>query len=276
MRLRAHVTDASGKPIAGARARVLGHRFAIGDDNGFVVLDSLPGGSQTLEVRALGFVPLTKAVHLSAASAVPDTIALTSVKALLDTVRITTGRLYAADGNGFESRRKSGIGAYITRLEIDRLKPPSFVSLMLARPAFNIRNDPNGDQHIEMKAPWGGSCSPAVWIDGELIVTPAGPTAGAYMSAPLAKGGGTAGADAQGNAVNPSGGSSIAPSTTPREPVGILELNWLVRPEEIEGVELYRRPMEIPARFTTGGFQGCGAIVIWTRWRLSLSQGPPP
>jgi hypothetical protein len=276
VRFRAQMTDASGRPIAGARARIVGHRFAIGDENGYVVLDSLPGGSQTLEVRALGFVPFMKPVHLSAVNAAPDTIALTSVKALLDTVRITAGRVYAADGTGFEARRKSGIGSYVTRMEIDRLHPPSFVSLMQGRSAFNIMDDPNGDQHITMKAPWGGDCSPAVWVDGDLIVYPSGPTAGAFMAAPLAKGGGSGSSDAQGNAVNPSAGNNIAPSTTPKEPVGILELNWLVRPEEIEGVELYRRPMEIPARFTTGGFQGCGAIVIWTRWRLTLPQSPPP
>ena len=278
VRLRAQVTDASGKPVPGARARVVGHRFAIGDQTGTVVLDSLPGGSQTLEVRALGFVPFTREVHLAAGDSALDIIALTSVKSLLDTVRVTAGRVYAADATGFEFRRKTGVGSYITREEIDRLQPFNFASLMQTRAAVNVSDDHFGDQHIQMKAPWGGACFPAVWVDGEVVVYPAGPSSGEFMTG-LSKGaaaGGTLGADAQGNQVSSGGGSGVAPGAPASEPQGIVELNWLVRPDEIEGVEIYRRPMEVPPRFVVGGYQGCGAIVIWTRWRTALPQAPPP
>jgi hypothetical protein len=252
VRLRVQVTDASGKPIPGARARVVGHRFAVGDQNGTVVLDSLPGGSQTLEVRALGFVPLTRAVHLAAGDAAPDTIALTSVKSLLDTVRVSAGRVYAADASGFELRRKTGIGSYITREEVDRLQPFNFASLMQARSGVKVSDDSHGDQHIQMQAPWGGVCFPAVWVDGDVIVYPAGPSSGALMTGPLSKGaapGGSPGADAHGNQPSSGGGSGGTAGSPASEPAGIVELNWLVRPDEIEGVEIYRRPMEVPPRF---------------------------
>lgn len=63
---------------------------------------------------------------------------------------------------------------------------------------------------------------------------------------------------------------------SPTQTAGLAELSWLVMPSDIEGVEIYRRPMEIPAQFVVGGYAGCGAIVIWTRWRTALPQTPSP
>jgi len=271
-RLRALVTDASGKPIPGARARVIGHRFAVGDQSGMVSLDSLPGGSQTLEVRALGFVPLTREVHLAGSSSASDTIALTSVKSLLDTVRISAGRVYAVDWTGFDHRKKTGIGSYITAEEINRLRPASLASLLQARPAISIQDTQFGDQVIRMAAPWGGTCTPAIFVDGEMVVHPDGPPAGALLtdaSAPSSASGGAA-STTQANVIGSAKISTIAP-----EPAGLAEVSWLVSPTEIVGVEIYRRPMEIPAQFQTGGFAGCGAVVIWTHWRTALPEKPP-
>ncbi|RMH14199.1 MAG: hypothetical protein D6701_11515, partial [Gemmatimonadetes bacterium] len=38
----------------------------------------------------------------------------------------------------------------------------------------------------------------------------------------------------------------------------------LIRPEDIEAIEVYRGASEVPAEFG-GSDAGCGAIVIWTR-----------
>ena len=274
IRLRALVTDGSGKPIPGARARVVGHRFAVGDQNGTVVLDSLPGGSQTLEVRALGFVPLTREVHLSERNSVTDTIALASVKSLLDTIRVSAGRVYAVDATGFEFRRKTGIGSYITREEVERFQPFSLASLLQARSGVSIQDTPMGDQLIAMAAPWGGTCTPTVWVDGDLVVHPAGPSAGALLVSPPQAAAAAGGAQSTTQATVK--GGTVVAGLSPTQAAGLAELSWLVMPSDIEGVEIYRRPMEIPAQFVVGGYAGCGAIVIWTRWRTALPQTPPP
>jgi hypothetical protein len=275
IRLRALVTDGSGKPIPGARACVVGHRFAVGDQNGTVVLDSLPGGSQTLEVRALGFVPLTREVHLSERNSVTDTIALTSVKSLLDTIRVSAGRVYAVDATGFEFRRKTGIGSYITAEEVERFHPYSLASLLQARSGVSIQDTPMGDQLIGMAAAWGGTCTPTVWVDGDLVVHPAGPSAGALLVSPSAQAAAAAGRAQSTTQATAKGGTVVA-GLSPTQAAGLAELSWLVMPSDIEGVEIYRRPMEIPAQFVVGGYAGCGAIVIWTRWRTALPQTTPP
>jgi hypothetical protein len=41
----------------------------------------------------------------------------------------------------------------------------------------------------------------------------------------------------------------------------------LVSPDEVEGIELYRDPLETPTRYTSLGRAYCGVIVVWTRRR---------
>ena len=41
----------------------------------------------------------------------------------------------------------------------------------------------------------------------------------------------------------------------------------LVTPHEVEGIELYRDPLETPTRYSTLGRAYCGVMVIWTRRR---------
>jgi len=37
----------------------------------------------------------------------------------------------------------------------------------------------------------------------------------------------------------------------------------LIRPEDVDGVEVYRRPVEVPVQYSGSG--GCGVILIWSR-----------
>jgi hypothetical protein len=141
------------------------------------------------------------------------------------------------------------------------------------RSAINIEDTKYGDQMIRMAAPWGGTCTPTIFVDGEMVVHPDGPAAGALMvdaSAPSSASGGAA-STTQGNS---KGDIALAPPVV--EPAGLAEVSWLVSPSEIVGVEIYRRPMEIPAQFLTGGYMGCGAIVIWTHFRAALPEKLPP
>ncbi len=250
------VRDAAGQPVRGVRAQIMGHRPGIGDDRGMLVLDSLPGGSQTLEVRAVGFVPQTRVVHLAEGMLTSDTITLTSTKALLDTVRVTGSQIFAGDPNGFEMRRKTGIGSYIGKAEIDRLHPYQLTSLLQARSGVAI-GDMGGDQVISMMDATGDlrPCTPAIWVDNVLEVQAAGGGGGSLLT----------------------GSHSIS---APPPPIAMLELNSFVRPTEIVGVEIYRRPVEIPPQYANVGYGGCGAIVIWTRLHSALPQaselaGPP-
>lgn len=45
-------------------------------------------------------------------------------------------------------------------------------------------------------------------------------------------------------------------------------------PGDVEGIEVYRGPSEIPARFTRFG-DACGVVVVWTRDPRSAVEGSP-
>lgn len=45
---------------------------------------------------------------------------------------------------------------------------------------------------------------------------------------------------------------------------GARQIDQLITPMDIEAVEIYRSPSEVPARFTTAASQ-CGVILIWSR-----------
>jgi hypothetical protein len=248
-RLRAVVRDEAGKPVPNVRARISGHAFALGDERGAVTLDALPGGSQTLELFALGFVPRKQLVDVGADDARQDTITMSSVKSLLDTVRVTTGRVFNADLNGFEQRRRTGIGHYITADEIDRAHPVQFTNLMQGRPGVMVTTDWTGNQLIQMPA-FFGQCTPTIWVDGNVEVYPNGPSAGQLIAGTQYRAGPVA--------------------------TGLDGLNARVQPGEVVGVEIYERQVEIPPEFIVGGYSQCGAIVIWTRFRFRLPKTPTP
>ena len=44
------------------------------------------------------------------------------------------------------------------------------------------------------------------------------------------------------------------------------ELDWLVHPNEIAGIEVYPRPGQVPGRFKIAQAV-CGVIAVWTKWR---------
>jgi hypothetical protein len=43
-----------------------------------------------------------------------------------------------------------------------------------------------------------------------------------------------------------------------------IDLDNLVRPDQLEGVEVYKGPSQVPPQFNTTG-SACGVIVLWTR-----------
>ncbi|MEP7345626.1 MAG: carboxypeptidase regulatory-like domain-containing protein, partial [Gemmatimonadaceae bacterium] len=117
-RLAGTIRGANGRPIAGARVSLIGSEStALTNDSGGFVLNDLPAGSQTVQARALGFVPEQATVHLltgEGAQAHQNVAALTltTLRAVLDTIRVTASQLFVVDVNGFESRKRAGIGHF--------------------------------------------------------------------------------------------------------------------------------------------------------------------
>jgi hypothetical protein len=224
-RYRVLVRDLAARPLPNARVRMFGRPTVRTNDRGEVTLDSLSQGTQTLEVFAIGYQVERRVVDVTVQRQFTDTVALTSLRGLLDTVRIIAG----ADPTGFDRRRLTGTGQFITATDVEREDPAETSRLLRTRAGLRYAFDRNGYPRIEVSTQTY-PCKPFVLVDG------------------------------------------FPPGPVPTIP-GDTELDSIIHPDEIGGVEIYTNPASVPAelrRFAFGPV--CGAIVFWTRDGLHLPK----
>ena len=149
----------TGAPVPGAQVALTDGPEATTNAKGEWTLVDLPLGTRTLEVRALGYYPERRAVNVfTGAPAVH--VALSTFRAVLDTVRVTASRWRDEHRLGFEGRRRQGLGRYLTAEEIARRAPVNASDLFrgiagVATDAGTIRLR-RGDT----------DCSPALYLNG--------------------------------------------------------------------------------------------------------------
>ena len=161
-RYSAVVRDALGNPVPRARVRAQGHHIVLTDGRGAVVLDSLPVGTQVIEFLALGFMPERRVVKLRAETSPVDTVVLKALAPGLDTVRVTADE----DPTGFNRRRHSVAGQFITAADIEREDPRNVTALLRTRERMRYSLDRAGTPAITMTTGPGSGCRPLVLLDG--------------------------------------------------------------------------------------------------------------
>jgi hypothetical protein len=111
------VVTPDGRPLSGARVGIPEGPQTRTNDRGHWTLADTPLGTRILEVRAISYYPERRAVDV-AADTPPVRVVLSTLEAVLDTVRVTAARL-ADHGSGFEDRRRnSALGRFLTREDI--------------------------------------------------------------------------------------------------------------------------------------------------------------
>ena len=213
--VRGAVRSEKNRPVPNARVGIVDRdRTAITDSTGAFFLGEIPAGSQTLEVRALGFAPDLRSLTLAAAADTTIAVGLTSVKRVLDTIRVVAQRVYSKDSNGFLRRKRQGGGFYFDQETVQKQRPIDITRLLWQVPS--VRQVMQGfNRTMVMGDGFGGFCTPLLFLNGVRM---------------------------------------------PPDMLG--ELDFLVRPEELDGMEVYRGT-NTPAQFAA--FSRCGSIVIWTR-----------
>lgn len=234
--LRGVVTAVQGgNPLAGALVTVGGASDARTDERGRWSLDA-PPGTRMLEVRAIGFYPVTRVLDVS--PHLPDIeVALFTMRAMLDTIRITATRL-SDNMREFEQRRRAlGTGRFVTAEDIARRRPAYTTDLFRFVPGLTIELV-DGMRQIQMRGMFGD------WVEGSF-------------------------------------GSEYRDKCSPAFYVNGVHVRWLaaedldalVNPEEIAGVEVYREP-HVPPQFSAGmSSRPCGSIVVWTKPTLPTVGG---
>jgi hypothetical protein len=219
---------ADGKPVRDAHVSLVDGPETDANERGEWTLVDAPAGSRMLEIRALGFVPSRRRVDV-VSDAAPVRIALSTLKAVLDTVRITATRL-SPDRDGFEERRHSGLGRYFTPEDIAKANPGSLSEMFRSVPGLKFEYDDQlVEKRIRMRSGFG-SCEPAIYINGLAMTT---------MAADSTK-------------------SGLATVTLTSDDID----TWL-RPRDVTGIEIYsgdNAPVQYQQSMT-----GCGSILIWTK-----------
>ncbi len=226
------VTASGGRRVSGALVRLGDNPPTRADDGGAFVLAEAPAGTRMLEVRAVGYNPSRMVVDVIP-GAPPATVMLATSKAVLDTVKVTVARAADRHASGFEDRRRSGAGTYLTAEQIARRGAFSTSDLFRMMRGMRIGYDYDtletdgnpdalaemnqlSDKRILMRGISGNWCEPALWFDGILI-----PELSAYA------------------------------------------LDGWVPPDRLAAIEIYSEAT-VPPQFQRLR-SGCGAVLFWTK-----------
>lgn len=222
------VDAATGAPLAGAVVETArGASRRAREDGSFALV--LPAGTDTLLVRLVGYAPQAVSVIVFASDTARIQVLLEPAPVVLEGVTVVD----AAEERGprlagFERRRASGRGVFMTRADIQARSPVSIADLLRRVPSLTVMDS------LGVKL--------AVSTRGRKLVMRA---RSAEPAAPCVM---RVGLDGQ---VKEWG----------------FSLNS-VQPEEVHGIEVYSGPASVPAEFGGARTDAyCGLVMIWTRAR---------
>ncbi|HET7621451.1 MAG TPA: carboxypeptidase regulatory-like domain-containing protein [Gemmatimonadaceae bacterium] len=166
------VKATNGQPLEGAQVLLLGTNLGgRTDQNGAFRLGGLPGGTQSIEVRQIGYAPRRYAVDLS-----PDKIS--KIDAVLEerAVVLEAVEVAAKKGSGipgFDRRKKSGFGTYITRDDIEKRGAIRTTDLFRTIPGVQVQWNGSG-YTVQMSRSSAGYCPVQYYIDGSPFLSTGG------------------------------------------------------------------------------------------------------
>lgn len=159
------IAGATGKPLPGAQVAILGGPRVTANDSGEFILADAPMGTRMLEVRSLGYYPDRRRVDVVNGAA-PVRIVLSTFRAVLDTVRIRARRIADVHDSGFEERKRSGLGKYLTADDIARRGQVFTSAIFRTISGVRVVNDSIQMRGIFQNADW---CKPEIYIDGRYM-----------------------------------------------------------------------------------------------------------
>lgn len=226
-RLSGRVLSTGGAPVANARLTLWGYDGEVRTaEDGRFVFAAVPGGSTTLDVRGVGFEPIRRPIDLRSGPASRNSVELVVSRASTTLAPVTI---------------------------IDRR-----VSNALARSGFEKRRTGGYGRFVDaaelakMQPPTTTSALgrfPGMWLKTASRGTRL------FMR------------DPQGLACAPFVWVDGAPYS-PRAAAdvdGVVDIDLLATPEDIAGIEIYRRASQAPLQYAGTTPSACGVIVIWRK-----------
>lgn len=166
------IASLGNKPLSGAQVSIIGGPHASTNENGEFSISDAPMGTRMIEVRSLGYYPDRRRVDI-VNGAPPVKFVLSTFKAVLDTVRVRARRLADVHDSGFEERRRSGMGKYLTSDDIAKRGSAFASGIFRSISGLRVLPNPTGGDSIQMRGIFQGAdwCTPEFYIDGRYMFT---------------------------------------------------------------------------------------------------------
>jgi hypothetical protein len=162
--IRGTILDERGRPVHNARIAVAGReRLASSDTIGRFRLTSVPSGTMTIEARAIGHAPEHRTLTLDPDADTTLHITLTTMRRVLDTIRVSAQTLFDRDTRGFQRRRRMGFGTFYDADYISRRHAVQLTQILQMTPSVEVYSV-GFDRRVLMRAA-AGYCRPAIFID---------------------------------------------------------------------------------------------------------------
>ena len=155
-----------GRPLAGAQISILDGPQTRSNARGEWTLTDAPPGTRLLEVRAVGYYPERRAVDI-VDSVAPLRIALATFKSVLDTMKISATRTVDMNLFGFQERRRSSVGRFLTPRDIAVRQPFVTSEIFRSVPGLFLDRTMDDDEKVMMRGVFEDRCEPAIYINGQ-------------------------------------------------------------------------------------------------------------
>jgi hypothetical protein len=172
--LTGEIRDERRRPVENAQVTVWGTgRTARSNDRGVFTLDSLPGGTRTVAVKALGYAPQEKVVHLAPNRAATARFDFVERAVTLSRVTVRSGLVYSRGLAQFERNRRRAFGGhFLLPRDIEmRTASMSLGALLQGVAGVEVIRRREGTSILMRAAATYvrdgvGYCSPTLYIDG--------------------------------------------------------------------------------------------------------------
>jgi TonB family protein len=163
--VRGVVHDSVGGVVSDAQVAIKGLGLrTTSDDVGTFRLVGIPQGEAVIEVRRLGYRPVSRSVAISAGTEVEVNPTLAPVPEQLAPVQIhMRAEAYDSRLSGFNERKSKHVGYFVTREKLDRMNSARFVDALREMPAVSVRTLRGGVITVSLR---GARCAPLFFMDG--------------------------------------------------------------------------------------------------------------
>jgi Carboxypeptidase regulatory-like domain/TonB-dependent Receptor Plug Domain len=159
------VYNVAARGIPGADVTVQGAAAtATTDSTGHFTLHNLPSGTQTLVIRKVGYGEHLSPVEVSAANPQNAIVRLDQAAPVLAKVTVTAKWEQELKKIGFTDRKKTGLGKYQTREEIESKLPQNITDVFQTTPGLTVDYG-SGQPVLKSSRSAGGGCV-SYYVDG--------------------------------------------------------------------------------------------------------------